>query len=136
MTQHYSHRNGESEPPELAEDEFSHYWFDGVAHYENWHKRGDLILVTGKGADRVVGLVIVAKMIDMKRPIRTAEGHALRTHNTMIAEPETVGYDLEKCEGKWWGPVSVPPLSDDLIPSTAAVMDYAEWVEFYPERAK
>jgi hypothetical protein len=136
MASEYTHRNGETQPPELAENEFSHYWFDGVAHYEDWTKRGELIVVTGKGADRVVGLVIVAKMIDMKRPVRLDTGQFVRNHSTMIAEPETAGYDLDKCEGKWWGPVSIPKLSDDLIPSTAAVTDYKEWLKFYPEQAQ
>jgi hypothetical protein len=128
----YSHRNGETEPPELAENEFSFYWFDGVAHYENWHKRGELVVVVSEAADRVVGLVVVAMLLDMKRPLQV-EGRYIHNRATMIAEPETMGYDLDKCKGKWYGPVHVPPLSDDLIPSTAAVMDYAQWEKFYPQ---
>lgn len=45
MDAQYTHRNGETEPPELAENEFSHYWFDGIAHYENWHARGGMAVV-------------------------------------------------------------------------------------------
>lgn len=128
----YSHRNGETEPPVLAENDFTHYWFDGVAHYENWTRRGDLVVVTGNGADRVVGLVIVAMLLDMKRPLKSADGHYLYNRPTMIAEPETAGCDLAQCKGRWWGPVHVPLLSDDLMPSTAAVLDYEEWKRFQP----
>lgn len=132
MSEIYGHRNGETTPPELAENEFSYYWFDGVAHYEDWQKRGELVVVTGKHKDRVLGLVVVAMLIDMKRPLKTETGRYIHNHATMIAEPETNGYDLDKCEGKWWGPVSLPPLSDDLIPSMAAVLDYETWRQFQP----
>lgn len=129
----FAKRNGETTPPELAKNEFTFYWFDGVAHYEDWKKKGDLVVVTGKHADRVVGLVVVAMMIDMKHPLKSGTGFLERNHPTMIAVPETAGYDLDKCEGRWWGPVHVPSLSHDLIPTTAAVMDYKEWKKFYGE---
>lgn len=127
----YTHRNGETVAPELAENDWTYYWFDGVAHYENWTGRGDLTVVTGTGADRVVGLVIVAMMIDMKRPKREANGRPIHSRATMIAEVETTGYDLEKCEGKWFGPVYVPKLSDDIMSSWAAVMDYETWKQAF-----
>lgn len=125
----YSHRNGETTPPELAPDEFSHYWFDGIAHYDNWEGRGQLVVITGGGTDRVIGLVVVAKVIDLKHPVATSNGY-VRTRSAMIPEPEHGGYDLDRCEGRWWGPVSLPPLSGDMLPSTAAVEDYELFKRF------
>jgi len=130
--QQYAHRNGETIPPELTKDEFSWYWFDGIAHYEDWQQRGKLTVVTGKHTNRVAGLVVVAMMLNMKHPKTTATGDYVRDHAVMIAEPETNGYDLDKCEGRWWGPVSVPHLSDDILISAAMVEDYEEWKKFYP----
>lgn len=83
--------------------------------------------------ERVIGLVVVAMMIDMKHSLKTVTGRFIQNRATMIAEPETAGYDLDKCEGTWWGPVHVPKLSDSMIPNTARVMDYGEYLEFYPE---
>lgn len=132
----YTHRNGETTPPELAPDEFTYYWFDGIAHYENWTKTGELVLVTGSGTDRVVGLVIVAMMIDIRHPKRDATGGFLRDRAAMIPEPEHGGYDLAECEGKWWGPVHVPPLSDDMLPSMAAVEDNVIFEKYRQEVAE
>lgn len=127
----YPHRNGEMTLPELSEREFSHYWFDGIAHYENWRGAGEMIVVTGGGTDRVIGLVVVAMMIDIKRPLKAPDGSYIHNRATMIAEPETTGYDLDRCVGRWWGPVHVPRLSDDMFPSMAAVEDYELWKQFY-----
>lgn len=129
----YPHRNGETTPPELSPDEFSWYWFDGVAHYEDWKGTGNMIVVTGKHAHRVKGLVIVAMLIDVKHPVRDENGHAICNCATMVAEPETMGYRLDKCEGKWWGPVNLPPLSGDEMFSTAFIEDYEEWKKFHDE---
>ncbi len=127
----YPHRNGETTIPEVSLDEFSYYWFDGVARGENWKQIGDrMIAVTGEYADRVVGLVAVTMLFDIKKVI--TDGTQERNRATMIAQPETIGYDLDKCEGVWYGPVHMPNLSDDLIPSMAAVEDYKQWKRFHP----
>lgn len=126
----YPHRNGETTPPELVEDDWAYYWFDGIAHYENWTRRGDLVVVTGKGADRVEGLVVVAKMPDAKHPKFDAHKKIINSRAAMMAEVESVGYDLDKCKGRWWGPVHVPELSGDILSSWAAVLDYEEWKEY------
>lgn len=131
MNEQYSHRNGETTPPELAPKEFSYYWFDGIAHYENWQQIGEhMIVVTGQRTDRVIGLVVVAMMLDTKRFI--TDGVERWNRATMIAKNETEGYDLAKCDGQWWGPVSLPPLSDDMLPSFAAVEDYELFKRFRP----
>lgn len=127
----YSHRNGETTIPELAPNEFTYYWFDGIAHRENWQQiGGHMIIVTGQETDRVIGLVVVAMMLDIKKFV--TDGVEQRNRAVMIAEPETDGYDLAKCEGRWWGPVHVPPLSDDMLPSMAAVEDYELFKRFHP----
>ncbi len=125
----YAHRNGETQPPELEADEFSYYFFDGIAHYENWRGQGSMIVVTGQGRDRVKGLVFVAMLPDIKHPARDEHGQLLWNRATMIAIPETAGYDLEKCEGQWWGPVHVPFASDDLLVSMADMVDADEWTD-------
>lgn len=131
----YAHRNGETAVPELAENAFDYYWFDGTARYEEWHQRSNLVVVTGEKKDRVIGLVIVAMMVDMKHPLRDERGHFILNRPTMIATPETLGYDLNTCEGRFWGPVHMPPISQDMIPRFAAVMDYEQWVRFQPQGA-
>lgn len=125
----YTKRNGETEPPQLEPDEWSWYLFDGIAHYENWRRTGNMIVVTGHGKDRVKGLVAVAMMMDIKHPAKDERGRHVRNRATMYAEPETVGYDLDKCEGQWWGPVSVPFTSDDLLAGMATVVDADEWTD-------
>lgn len=123
----YPYRNGEKTLPELTADEWSFYWFDGVAGYDNWMRKGNLIVVTGEHKDRVIGLVIVAMFFDEKHPSKDARSSYLRNRAVMFAEPETRAYDLAKCEGRWWGPVHVPRMHDDMLFSMAAVMDYESW---------
>lgn len=107
MTNVYSHRNGETDPPEVTPDDFCYYWFQGDADYENWEQRGEkMIMITGVGTDRVEGLVAVTMTIDLKKSI--LEGCLERTRSVMLTEPESLGYDLEMCHGRWWGPV-IPP---------------------------
>jgi hypothetical protein len=132
VTEHiYSHRNGETTPPDCKEWEW--YWFDGIAHYENWTAKGNLVTVTGTGTHRVIGLVVVAMMLDSKHPLKDEKGRYVHNRPTMIAQIESNGYDLDKCEGRWHGPVHMPQLSDDIIPSTAAIEDYEVWKRFHSD---
>lgn len=102
----YSHRNGESEPPEVSPDEFSRYWFQGEADYENWEQRGKMIVPRGGGTDDIADLVYVTMGMDFKRIVK--DGDRSRCRPIMLPYPEHAGYDLGKCRGRWWGPVHVP----------------------------
>lgn len=130
----YASRNGETTIPEVSPTSFEYYWFDGKASYEEWRQMGNrTVMVTGVHTDRVVGLVVVMMGIDIKKTIMDQKIE--RTKPLMIAEIETMGYDLETCEGVWYGPVHMPLKSDadDLFPSMAAIIDYEEWLKFYTE---
>ena len=129
MTQ-WTERNYDTTPPEIKEGELKWFWFEGVARYEDWEKHGNLVVVTRQRADRVVGLVCVMMMLDMKHPKKDARGGYIYDRATMFAEPETGGYDLHRCEGVWCGPVDVPRFKEDILLTLADVEDYDEWKRF------
>lgn len=128
-TQKWAERNHETTPPDIGQDECKYFWFDGIAHYNDWEKRGNLVLIGKEHTDRVIGLVLLLMAIDVKHPKRDERGHYVRDCPLMIAEPETNGYELHCCEGKWCGPVDVPNFSDDFMPTLAFVEEYiaSEW---------
>lgn len=107
MAKHtFAHRNGETIPPEVGADEFTAYWFFGKAEYENWEHHGNMIVVTGESSEVVWGLVHVTLGLDPKK-MRLDKDYT-RSRPVMLPELEHGGFDLDKCRGRWYGPVPVP----------------------------
>lgn len=122
--QRWAERNGEATPPELNGKPWKWFWFDGIASCDNWTQRGKLIVVTSVYTVRVLGLVGIMLAPDHKYPKHDEQGRLVFDVPTMIAEPETMGYELTRCKGKWYGPVGVPTWSDEFMPTLATVMEY------------
>lgn len=114
-------RNGEVRLPDIGADECKYFWFDGVATYQDWRKTGQMIVYGDMHTDRVMGLVFLMLTIDMKHPQIDGRGGYVRTVPMMFAVPESGGYELSNCHGKWYGPVVVPEFTDGFLPSLAYV---------------
>lgn len=52
MSQTYSHRNGETEPP----TQVGHYWFKGIVNGYSVAEKVTVMMWTGSGALRVIGI--------------------------------------------------------------------------------
>jgi len=123
--QRWAERNEDTTPPEIGPDDvWKWFWFDGIASCDNWTQRGKLVVVTSVYTVRVMGLVCVMLAPNLKYPKYDKQGHLVFDIPTMIAQPETMGYELTRCRGKWSGPVDVPTWSDNFMPTLATVMEY------------
>lgn len=79
MSQTYSHRNGETEPPTVE----GTYWFRGKIHHRDY-------------AHDVAGLKVVS------------EHWRYEGHEHWLVESEECEDRLKDAEGQWWGPVEAP----------------------------